>query len=69
MIFITTYNPFDVTEKDKKKYKKFIEGLSANELAILKSKFNYYQLSFSNKGGLVMPLILNLRLTTKLMKP
>ena len=56
--FYNTYNPFDVTEKEKKKYKKFIEGLSANELAILKSKFNYYQLSFSNKGGLVMPLIL-----------
>ena len=56
--FYNSYNPFDVTEKDKEKYKKFIEGLSANELAILKSKFNYYQLSFSNKGGLVMPLIL-----------
>ena len=56
--FYNTYNPFDVTEKDKKKYKKLIESLSANELAILKSKFNYYQLSFSNKGGLVMPLIL-----------
>ena len=63
--FYNSYNPFDVTEKDKGKYKKFIEGLSANELAILKSKFNYYQLSFSNKGGLVMPLIIEFTFNDK----
>ena len=63
--FYNSYNPFDVTEKDKKKYKKFIDGLSAAELAILKSKFNYYQLSFSNKGGLVMPLILKFTFNDK----
>ena len=63
--FYNTYNPFDVTDKDKRKYKKFIEGLNASELAILKSKFNYYQLSFSNKGGLVMPLIIKFTFTDK----
>ena len=63
--FYNTYNPFDVTEKDKRKYKRFIEGLNASELAILKSKFNYYQLSFSNKGGLVMPLILKFTFNDK----
>ena len=63
--FYNSYNPFDVTEKDKKKYKKIIDGLSAQELAILKSKFNYYQLSFSNKGGLVMPLILKFTFNDK----
>ena len=63
--FYNSYNPFDVTEKDKRKYKKFIEGLNASELAILKSKFNYYQLSFSNKGGLVMPLIIKFTFNDK----
>ncbi len=63
--FYNSYNPFDVTDKDKRKYKKFIEGLNASELAILKSKFNYYQLSFSNKGGLVMPLIIKFTFTDK----
>jgi len=63
--FYNSYNPFDVTDKDKRKYKKFIEGLNASELAILKSKFNYYQLSFSNKGGLVMPLIIQFTFTDK----
>jgi hypothetical protein len=63
--FYNSYNPFDVTEKDKKKYKKFIDGLSATELAILQSKFNYYQLSFSNKGGLVMPLIIEFTFNDK----
>ncbi len=63
--FYNSYNPFDVTDKDKRKYKRFIEGLNASELAILKSKFNYYQLSFSNKGGLVMPLIIQFTFTDK----
>ena len=63
--FYNSYNPFDITDKDKRKYKKFIEGLNASELAILKSKFNYYQLSFSNKGGLVMPLIIKFTFTDK----
>ena len=66
--FYNSYNPFDVTDKDKRKYKKFIEGLNASELAILKSKFNYYQLSFSNKGGLVMPLIIQFTFTDKTSK-
>jgi len=56
--FYNSYNPFAVTEKDKKKYTKYLEKLSGSERAILESNFNYYQLSFSNKGGLVMPLIL-----------
>jgi hypothetical protein len=63
--FYNSYNPFDVTDKDKRKYEKFIKGLSASELAILKSKFNYYQLSFSNKGGLVMPLIIQFTFADK----
>jgi len=56
--FYNSYNPFDVTEKDKKKYQKYLENLTDEEKEILKSKYNYYEISFSNKGGLVMPLIL-----------
>ena len=56
--FYNSYNPFDVTEKEQKKYEKYIESLSEEEKAILNNSLNYYELSFTNKGGLVMPLII-----------
>tara|TARA_B100001769_G_C21912079_1_gene492118 strand:- start:139 stop:807 length:669 start_codon:yes stop_codon:yes gene_type:complete len=57
--FYTEYNPFEVTERDEKKYKKFKEGLSQNEKNILKEDLNFYEIKFSNIGGLVMPIILD----------
>ena len=57
--FYTEYNPFEVTERDEKKYKKFKEGLSQNEKNILNEDLNFYEIKFSNIGGLVMPIILD----------
>ncbi len=57
--FYNSYDPLDVTDEDKKSYKKFYEGLSDKEKEILKGKYNYYELQFSNIGGLVMPVIVN----------
>jgi hypothetical protein len=55
---------FTVTNKERNKYKKFLEKLKpwekvAFERAIEEDQ-NYYVLEFSNKGGLVMPIILEL---------
>jgi hypothetical protein len=55
---------FTVTNKERNKYKKFIDKLepwerAAFERAVKEDK-NYYVLDFSNKGGLVMPIILEL---------
>lgn len=61
--FYNSYNPFDVTEKDKKKYEKYLASLSDEEKKLLQSKGNYYELSFSNIGGLVMPLIVEFTFT------
>ena len=36
----------------------FLESLSADEKALLDSNKNYYELEFTNIGGLVMPIIL-----------
>lgn len=56
--FYNTYDRFEVTQKEKDKYAKFQEGLSDQQEAILKADYYFYELSFSNIGGLVMPLII-----------
>ena len=55
---------FTVTNKERNKYNKFLKDLepwerTAFERAVKEDK-NYYVLDFSNKGGLVMPIILEL---------
>lgn len=55
---------FTVTNKERNKYNEFLKGLkpwerTAFERAVKEDK-NYYILDFSNKGGLVMPIILEL---------
>ncbi|MDN4166765.1 M1 family metallopeptidase [Cytophagales bacterium LB-30] len=57
--FYNSYNEFEVTAESKAAYKKYLESLDAEEKAMLNSGYNFYELSFSNKGGLVMPVILN----------
>jgi hypothetical protein len=43
---------------DKKEYSEFKTKLAKDELELLNSNQQFYELSFSNIGGLVMPLIL-----------
>jgi len=55
---------FTVTNKERNSYKKFLDKLKPWERKTLeravKEDKNYYVLDFSNKGGLVMPIILEL---------
>ncbi|MEM9311675.1 MAG: M1 family metallopeptidase, partial [Pseudomonadota bacterium] len=55
---------FVVTPKDTKGYEGFLEGLEDWERKVfdraVEEDKNYYVLNFSNKGGLVMPIILGL---------
>ena len=55
---------FTVTNKERNKYNKFIKGLKPWEKETLERALaedkNYYVLEFSNKGGLVMPILLQL---------
>ena len=62
--FYDANDRFTVTNKERNAYNKFLKGLkpwekTAFERAIEEDK-NYYVLDFSNKGGLVMPIILEL---------
>ncbi len=56
--FYNRYNPFEVGAADMKDYEKYLASLSEEEKVLLNSGKNYYQIDFSNVGGLVMPVIL-----------
>ncbi len=56
--FYTTYDPFETNILDREDYKNYLNSLDDEEKEILNSNKNYYELHFSNIGGLVMPIIL-----------
>ena len=61
--FYTTYDPYEVTKKDLERYKKFMNSLNEEEKKLIEANEFYYELSFSNVGGLVMPLIIEFNFT------
>ena len=56
--FYAKRNIYFVDTLDKKEYNDFKTRIDKDELALLNSNKQFYELSFSNIGGLVMPLIL-----------
>ena len=57
--FYNKYDPFEATLVDEEDYKNYLSKLDADDIKILESDYNYYNLEFENIGGLVMPIILN----------
>lgn len=55
--FYTSYNPFTVIPEDEASYKKFMASLSPKEKELMESDLNFYEITFKNVGGLVMPII------------
>ena len=62
--FYDEHDIFTVTNKERNAYKKFIDGLQPWQKRVferaVKEDKNYYVIDFSNKGGLVMPILLDL---------
>jgi hypothetical protein len=56
--FYSKWNRFAVSDEDKAKYNELYSSLSPEEKKLYDSKKNFYEVSFSNVGGLVMPLII-----------
>lgn len=56
--FYNSYDPFAVEQGDIEAYQDFVEGLDNKEKELLKSGMNFYEVTFKNVGGLVMPVIL-----------
>lgn len=58
--FYTEYNPFDVSVLDREEYQNYYAKLSPEEKEVLTANKNYYEVTFSNNGGLVMPIIVQM---------
>jgi len=56
--FYSKWDRFAVTDSDKTKYSQFVSSLTPEEKRLYDSKKNFYEVSFSNVGGLVSPLII-----------
>lgn len=58
--FYNLYNPFQITLLDRKEYDDYLAKLENKDKDLLKQTYNFYDVTFSNKGGLVMPLVVML---------
>ncbi|HEY0899446.1 MAG TPA: M1 family metallopeptidase [Sphingobacteriaceae bacterium] len=56
--FYGKWDRYAVTDGSKADFQKYYNSLSPQEQKIYNSKKNFYELDFSNVGGLVMPIIL-----------
>ena len=59
--FYNSYDPYVVTESDKKKYQDYLATLTPDERKAADAGMNYYTLSLQNKGGLPMPVIVRMQ--------
>ncbi len=53
----TTVDPYAVMDIERQEYKDYVGQLDEDELKMLSSGKHFYQLTFENIGGLVMPVI------------
>jgi hypothetical protein len=60
--FYNEHDDFTVTNRDRNKYNETVEGLEDWEKALLKEGKHLYLVDFSNVGGLVTPLVLEIQL-------
>ncbi len=58
--FYDSIDPLDATAADKRKAAEAFADLTAEEKAARQVTDNFYRFSFSNRGGLVMPVILKM---------
>jgi len=56
--FYNSYDKYEITPLDKKNYERYLSSLTDEEKKLVENKNYFYELTFSNKGGLVMPIIL-----------
>ena len=61
--FYNKYDELDITESDKRSYESYLRSLSDEEKEFIKMKKFFYVIDFENYGGLVMPLIFELKFT------
>jgi hypothetical protein len=58
--FYNSYDPHAVTDKDRKEFEKLLGELQGFEKDLLKTEAKLYVIELSNRGGLVMPVLLDI---------
>ena len=58
--FYNRYDPYAVTDEDRKKYQDYLASLTAEERLLAEAGTNFYTLSLKNKGGIPMPVIVRM---------
>ena len=56
--FYSTYNPFETTPEQEENYQHYLNHQAKEKKEIIEKDMNFYQVDFSNVGGLVMPVII-----------
>ncbi|SHM11925.1 hypothetical protein SAMN05444266_106424 [Chitinophaga jiangningensis] len=56
--FYSKYDRFAVSKEDQAAFNNYYNSLTPAEKKLYDSKKNFYELTFTNKGGLVMPILL-----------
>jgi hypothetical protein len=59
--FYNRYDQFEITAKDVADYEDYFASFDDVGQELLNSGYNFYELTFSNVGGLVMPIILDFK--------
>ncbi|HIG31632.1 MAG TPA: M1 family peptidase [Verrucomicrobiales bacterium] len=59
--FYNDFDELDVTDDDRKQFEKQMKKLDDKDKALLKSPMNFYLVDFENLGGLLMPVIFDLK--------
>nr|MCU0339954.1 M1 family metallopeptidase [Spirosomataceae bacterium] len=59
--FYNSYDPYKVTDNDKKRYEAYLASLSPDERKLVESGLNFYTLKVKNKGGIPMPVIVKMQ--------
>ena len=58
--FYNRYDPYAVTDDDRKKYQNYVASLTPEERSLAEAGTNFYTLSLQNKGGMPMPVIVRM---------
>jgi hypothetical protein len=59
----TNQDPFEVTQVDLERFESYMESLSEEMRKLISADKHYYEVTFENLGGLVMPLVLEFTFT------
>ena len=59
--FYNDYDPYQVSDRDIRQAEDLLASLSAEEATVISKNNHYYEITISNIGGLVMPIILKMK--------